>query len=93
MIHRTMKNCGIYSLPMVVQIVIDKNLLQAVDQAAQRAGSNRSAVVRDALREYLRRLEIRDHEERDRRGYSRGRQSRDPLAWEMEAAWPPCRTR
>jgi metal-responsive CopG/Arc/MetJ family transcriptional regulator len=45
---------------MVVRIVIDKKLLQAVDQAAQRASSNRSAVVRDALREHLRRLEIRD---------------------------------
>jgi metal-responsive CopG/Arc/MetJ family transcriptional regulator len=75
---------------VVVQIVIDKKLLQAADLAARRVGSNRSAVVRDALREHLRRLEIRDQEERDRRGYSKIPQSREEtLAWEMEAAWPP----
>jgi metal-responsive CopG/Arc/MetJ family transcriptional regulator len=74
---------------MVVQIVLDKKLLQAADRLARRARSNRSAVVRDALREHLRRLEIRDKEERDRQGYSRKPQSADELAWEAEAAWPP----
>ena len=72
----------------IVQIVLDKKLLQAADQAARRARSNRSALVRDALREYLRRLEIRDKEERDRQGYLRKPQSRqERLAWEAEAAW------
>jgi metal-responsive CopG/Arc/MetJ family transcriptional regulator len=75
---------------MVVQIVIDKKLLQAADQAARRARSNRSAVVRDALRQHLRTLEIRENEERDRQGYSRKQQSREETAaWEAEAAWPP----
>src|SRR5579872_1505788 len=79
-----------YTPHMVVQIVIDKKLLQAADQAARRARSNRSAVVRDALRQHLRRLEIRDKEERDRQGYSRKPQSREEtVAWEAEAAWPP----
>jgi metal-responsive CopG/Arc/MetJ family transcriptional regulator len=74
----------------VVQIVLDKRLLQAADQAARRARSNRSALVRDALREHLRRLEMRDKEERDRQGYSRRPQGRDEaLAWEAEAEWPP----
>jgi len=78
-----------YTTHMVVQIVIDKKLLQAADLAARRVGSNRSAVVRDALREHLLRLEIRDQEERDRRGYSKSPQSRgETLAWETEAAWP-----
>jgi metal-responsive CopG/Arc/MetJ family transcriptional regulator len=75
---------------MVVQIVLDKKLLQAADRAARRAQSNRSAVVRDALREHLRRLEIRDKEERDREGYLRRPQAADEAAaWEAEAAWPP----
>ena len=79
-----------YTQHMVVQIVIDKKLLQAADQAARRARSNRSAVVRDALRQHLRRLEIRDNEERDRQGYSKRPQSREEtVAWEAEAAWPP----
>ena len=71
-----------------IQIVLDKKLLRAADQAARRTKRNRSALVRDALREHLRRLEIRDREERDRAGYSKQRQSRDEVsAWEAEAVW------
>lgn len=74
----------------IVQIVLDKRLLQATDQAARRARSNRSALVREALREHLRRLEVRDREERDRQGYSKKPQAQgDALAWEAEAVWPP----
>jgi metal-responsive CopG/Arc/MetJ family transcriptional regulator len=73
----------------IVQIVLDKKLLQAADQAARRTKRNRSALVRDALREHLRSLELRAREERDRQGYSLLPQ---PVAggreWEAEAAWP-----
>jgi metal-responsive CopG/Arc/MetJ family transcriptional regulator len=71
----------------IVQIVLDKKLLQAADQAAKRTKRNRSALVRDALREHLRRLELRANEERDRRGYSLHPDA-DAGAWEAEAAWP-----
>jgi metal-responsive CopG/Arc/MetJ family transcriptional regulator len=74
---------------MTVQIVLDKKLLRAADQAARRAKRNRSALIRDALREYLRRLEVRAREERDRQGYVRQPQARnESVAWEAEAAWP-----
>jgi len=72
-----------------IQIVLDKELLQAADKAARQTKLNRSALVRDALREHLRRLELRAMEERDREGYSR--QSHigdDSRPWEAEAAWP-----
>jgi metal-responsive CopG/Arc/MetJ family transcriptional regulator len=74
----------------VVQIVLDKRLLHAVDRAAKRTKQNRSALVRDALREHLRRLELRANEERDRQGYSRQPQADAEAArgWEAEAAWP-----
>jgi metal-responsive CopG/Arc/MetJ family transcriptional regulator len=36
-----------------IQIVLDKNLLQATDQAARRTKQNRSALVREALRKHL----------------------------------------
>ena len=73
----------------IVQIVLDKRLLQAADQAARRTKKNRSALVRDALREHLRRLELGAREERDRVGYSRQPHTRDEgLDWEAEAAWP-----
>ena len=72
-----------------VQIVLDKSLLQATDRAARRLKRNRSALVREALREHLQRLEIRASEERDRAGYARQPQTRDESAlWEAEAAWP-----
>jgi metal-responsive CopG/Arc/MetJ family transcriptional regulator len=50
---------------------------------------NRSALIRDALREYLKRLEIRSLEERDRQGYTKHPQRiEDSLTWESEASWP-----
>ena len=73
----------------IVQIVLDKKLLDAADRAAKRTRRNRSALVRDALREHLRRLELRASEERDRQGYSRNPQGdAEVLGWESEAAWP-----
>ena len=72
-----------------IQIVLDKRLLQATDRAARRTKRNRSALVRDALREHLRRLEVRAKEQRDREGYTRQPQAPDEaLVWEAEAAWP-----
>jgi metal-responsive CopG/Arc/MetJ family transcriptional regulator len=72
-----------------IQIVLDKELLQAADKAARQIKLNRSALVRDALREHLRKLELRAMEERDREGYSRQSQiGDDSRVWETEAAWP-----
>jgi len=76
----------------IVQIVLDEKLLHAADQAAKRTRRNRSALVRDALREHLRRLELRASEERDRRGYSRRLQTdaqadAEARGWEAEATW------
>ena len=73
----------------VVQIVLDKKLLRAADRAAKRTKRNRSALVRDALREHLLRLEQRASQERDRQGYSRQSQTdAETRGWESEAAWP-----
>jgi metal-responsive CopG/Arc/MetJ family transcriptional regulator len=73
----------------IVQIVLDKKLLHAADQAAKRTKQNRSALVRDALREHLLRLEVRASEERDHQGYSRQPQANaEARAWESEATWP-----
>jgi len=72
-----------------IQIVVDKELLKATDLAARRTKRNRSALVRDALREHLRRLEVRSREEQDRQGYARKPQDlEDAHRWEVEAAWP-----
>ncbi|MGA2712876.1 MAG: ribbon-helix-helix domain-containing protein [Bryobacteraceae bacterium] len=72
-----------------IQVVLDKKLLQAANRVARQSKRNRSALVRDALREHIRRLEIRALEERDREGYSRKPQVPDESHdWEAEAAWP-----
>ena len=72
-----------------IQVVLDKELLRAADRAARKLKANRSALMRDALREHLRRLEIRAKEDRDREGYARRPQTGEDIgAWEAEAAWP-----
>jgi metal-responsive CopG/Arc/MetJ family transcriptional regulator len=72
-----------------VQVVIDKKLLQATSQAARRTKRNRSALIRDALREYLRQIEIQEKEQRDREGYRKTPQRRrETSLWEKAAAWP-----
>jgi len=71
-----------------VQVVLDRKLLQAADRAALRTKQNRSALIRDALREHLRTLEIRALEQRDRDGYSKHSQTGETMLWEAEASWP-----
>jgi metal-responsive CopG/Arc/MetJ family transcriptional regulator len=72
-----------------IQIVLDKPLLQAADRAAKQLKRNRSALVRDALREHLRRIEIRAQEERDRAGYLAKPQDLDEARlWASVAVWP-----
>jgi len=72
-----------------IQVVLDKKLLRATDRAALRTKRNRSALVRDALREHLRLLTVQSLEQRDRAGYSERPSVHDePALWESEAAWP-----
>lgn len=72
-----------------IQVVMEPSLLQAADRASRRLRVNRSAVIRDALRRYLKRLDALEKERRDREGYERRPQGRDELeAWDRTAAWP-----
>jgi metal-responsive CopG/Arc/MetJ family transcriptional regulator len=72
-----------------IQVVLEAGLLRAADRAARRTKLNRSALIRNALCEYLRKLESRELEERDRKGYRVSPQDGDELSgWETEAAWP-----
>jgi metal-responsive CopG/Arc/MetJ family transcriptional regulator len=70
-----------------VQIVLEKALLQATDRAARRRRLNRSALVREALRTYLRRLEVEDRERRDRAGYT-SKADTEFAVWDQLTAWP-----
>ena len=72
-----------------VQIVLDKSLLEAADKAARQMKQNRSALIRHALREHLKRLDVLNREERDRAGYTRRPQALEETSpWEAVAAWP-----
>jgi metal-responsive CopG/Arc/MetJ family transcriptional regulator len=72
-----------------IQVVLDTKLRKAADVAAKRQKVNRSALIRQALQEHLRRLRVSDMEERDRRGYQARPQRREEYRpWEETAAWP-----
>ena len=72
-----------------IQVVLDRKLLQAANRVVRRTKRNRSALVRDALRAHLRKLEIEALEEQDRAGYARYPDvPEESLTWETEAAWP-----
>jgi metal-responsive CopG/Arc/MetJ family transcriptional regulator len=72
-----------------IQIVLDAKLLKAADIAAKRQQVNRSALIREALQEHLRRLHVQDLEARDRRGYqARPQRIEEYGPWEKAAAWP-----
>ena len=72
-----------------IQVVLDSKLRQIADRLAKRKKVNRSAIMREALREYAKRERIREMEERDRRAYEAHPQTEDEwLIWEREAVWP-----
>jgi metal-responsive CopG/Arc/MetJ family transcriptional regulator len=72
-----------------VQIVLGKELLRAADRAAKRRRLNRSALVREAVREHLKRLGAKELEERDRSGYeSVPSEPGEFIVWDGVAAWP-----
>jgi len=72
-----------------IQIVLDAKLLKAADLAAKRQKVNRSALIRHALQDHLKRLQQLDLEERDRRGYlAQPQRSEEFRVWEDAAYWP-----
>ena len=72
-----------------IQVVLGSALLRATDGAARRARVNRSALVREALREHLKHLEMRELEARERAGYDEHPDiSTEAADWERVAAWP-----
>lgn len=73
---------------VTIQVVLDEELLEAADRASARAGKNRSALVREALREHLKRLRYEELERRDREGYESFPDAGEPTRWEGVAVWP-----
>ncbi len=70
-------------------MTLDEELVTRVDRAAKKLGTTRSGFTRQALRDALRCLQVRQLEEQHRRGYvakpvRRGEFDR----WDAEQAWP-----
>lgn len=72
-----------------IQVVMERSLVKAADAAARRAKVNRSALIREALREHLRRLRTRALEDEERLAYARMPQGEEEAAWDAVGAWPP----
>jgi metal-responsive CopG/Arc/MetJ family transcriptional regulator len=62
-------------------------LVRAADRAARRLNVNRSALIRDALREHLKRLRTREKERLDREGYQSFPDD-EFAVWDRVASWP-----
>ena len=72
-----------------VQILMDESLLRRLDADAEVRRFGRSAVLRRAAAEYLRRSRVRRIAEAYRRAYSKDAGLGEEFAgWEEEASWP-----
>lgn len=72
-----------------VQMTLDEELVVAVDRAARRLRTSRSAFTRQALRDALQRAATQQLEQRQRAGYARQPVRAGEFdAWEREQAWP-----
>lgn len=74
---------------VTIQIVLDKKLLRAADNAAKKQHVNRSALIREALQRHLMHLRELQLEEQDRRGYlAKPQREQEYRIWEEAASWP-----
>jgi len=71
-----------------VQMTLDDDLVRAVDKAAKRLRTTRSAFTRDALRSALRKVRTTELERKHREGYSRKPVRQGEFSdWESEQVW------
>jgi metal-responsive CopG/Arc/MetJ family transcriptional regulator len=71
-----------------VQMTLDETLVKAVDTAAKKLGTTRSAFTREALRSALKEVRVKDLETKHREGYKRKPVKRGEFSdWESEQAW------
>ena len=71
-----------------VQMTLDENLIKAVDIAAKKLRTTRSAFTREALRSALKEVKARELESKHRIGYQRKPVKRGEFSdWESEQVW------
>lgn len=71
-----------------IQMTIDETLLADVDSTSAHLGMNRSAFIREALRQAMDRLRIAELEQQHAAGYARRPVEPDEFnIWQAEQAW------
>jgi metal-responsive CopG/Arc/MetJ family transcriptional regulator len=72
-----------------IQVVLEEKLLKDTDRVVRQKKTNRSALIREALREHLKRVREQELDEQERRGYEKFPQTLDETEWlERAAVWP-----
>ncbi len=72
-----------------IQFVIEEKLLKDTDRVVKRKKTNRSALIREALREHLKRVHEQELDERERRGYEKYPDDPKEIElWAREQVWP-----
>ncbi len=70
----------------IIQVPVDDHLLEALDKASEEEGASRSALVRAACREFLRRRQERKLDEIYEEGYRRIPEGPSAGEWQAQAA-------
>src|SRR5437868_6421200 len=72
-----------------IRVGIDAKLLKATDDAGKRQKVCRSELIREALRQHLKHLHMKELDARDRRGYEAQPQTEEEIRmWENVVLWP-----
>ncbi len=72
-----------------IQVVIDEKLLRETDRVVKKSRINRSALIRSLLAEHVKRVRIRELEEKERDAYRGKPQTKAEIEmWEGMQAWP-----
>jgi metal-responsive CopG/Arc/MetJ family transcriptional regulator len=71
-----------------IQMTMDEDLLRMVDQATEKLNVTRSAFIREALEQILKRMKAQELEEKHREGYRKHPIKRREFdVWEKEQVW------
>jgi len=72
-----------------IQVVLDDALLELTDELAEKRSVNRSALIREALRSYLKKVRFQELERQESAAYERQPDELDEVyRWERVADWP-----
>jgi len=72
-----------------IQVVLDDALLVLTDELAAKRSVNRSALIREALRSYLKKVRFQELERQESAAYERQPDELDEVyRWERVADWP-----